>query len=216
EHLNSWPQKLYEEKYNELVDIYSFGMCLLEMMTFEYPYIECDNAVQIYRKVSSGVKPAALDKVNDPCVRQFIEKCLTTASKRLSARELLMDPFLQNEGECEIMDNSLLISLGNDFKEGKTILKEPYMNGSLHELDPASEQCLLDRGSFKTVEDPKLHCNSDVIMGESMHQESVEIVKFGSDSYAEAGNSTSSAKEMSQRNRDIRVKVKGKMTTQYC
>lgn len=45
--------ELYEEKYNELVDVYSFGMCLLEMVTFEYPYSECKNPVQIYKKVSS-------------------------------------------------------------------------------------------------------------------------------------------------------------------
>ncbi len=45
--------ELYEEEYNELVDIYSFGMCLLEMVTFEYPYSECTNAAQIYKKVSS-------------------------------------------------------------------------------------------------------------------------------------------------------------------
>lgn len=45
--------ELYEEEYNELVDIYSFGMCLLEMVTFEYPYSECINAAQIYKKVSS-------------------------------------------------------------------------------------------------------------------------------------------------------------------
>jgi WNK lysine deficient protein kinase len=45
--------ELYEEEYNELVDIYSFGMCLLEMVTFEYPYSECTNAAQIYKKVTS-------------------------------------------------------------------------------------------------------------------------------------------------------------------
>lgn len=45
--------ELYEEEYNELVDIYSFGMCLLEMVTFEYPYSECINAAQIYKKVMS-------------------------------------------------------------------------------------------------------------------------------------------------------------------
>lgn len=45
--------ELYEEQYNELVDIYSFGMCLLEMVTFEYPYSECMNAAQIYKKVTS-------------------------------------------------------------------------------------------------------------------------------------------------------------------
>lgn len=47
--------ELYEEEYTELVDIYSFGMCLLEMVTFEYPYSECDSAAQIYKKVSSVI-----------------------------------------------------------------------------------------------------------------------------------------------------------------
>lgn len=45
--------ELYDENYNELADIYSFGMCLLEMVTFEYPYCECRNSAQIYKKVSS-------------------------------------------------------------------------------------------------------------------------------------------------------------------
>lgn len=45
--------ELYEEEYNELVDIYAFGMCLLELVTFEYPYIECANAAQIYKKVTA-------------------------------------------------------------------------------------------------------------------------------------------------------------------
>lgn len=45
--------ELYEENYNELVDIYSFGMCMLEMVTREYPYSECTNAAQIYKKVTS-------------------------------------------------------------------------------------------------------------------------------------------------------------------
>ena len=45
--------EVYEEEYNELVDIYSFGMCVLEMVTFEYPYSECKHAAQIYKKVTS-------------------------------------------------------------------------------------------------------------------------------------------------------------------
>lgn len=48
--------ELYEENYNELVDIYSFGMCILEMLTSEYPYSECTNPAQIYKKVTM-VKP---------------------------------------------------------------------------------------------------------------------------------------------------------------
>jgi serine/threonine protein kinase len=45
--------ELYEEEYNELVDVYSFGMCILEMITCEYPYSECKNPAQIYKKVTS-------------------------------------------------------------------------------------------------------------------------------------------------------------------
>lgn len=45
--------ELYEEEYNELIDVYSFGMCMLEMVTFEYPYNECKNPAQIYKKVIS-------------------------------------------------------------------------------------------------------------------------------------------------------------------
>ncbi|KAI3825700.1 hypothetical protein L1987_07271 [Smallanthus sonchifolius] len=89
--------ELYEEEYNELVDIYAFGMCLLELVTFEYPYCECANAAQIYKKVTLGVKPASLAKVKDPEIRSFIEKCIAKASDRLSAKELLMDEFLHDE-----------------------------------------------------------------------------------------------------------------------
>ena len=44
--------ELYDEEYDDRVDVYSFGMCLLELATLEYPYAECRNAAQIYRKVS--------------------------------------------------------------------------------------------------------------------------------------------------------------------
>lgn len=44
--------ELYEEDYDAKVDVYSFGMCLLELDTMDYPYSECKNAAQIYRKVS--------------------------------------------------------------------------------------------------------------------------------------------------------------------
>ncbi|KAJ8421781.1 hypothetical protein Cgig2_011506 [Carnegiea gigantea] len=85
--------ELYDEEYNEMVDIYSFGMCVLEMVTMEIPYSECDNVARIYKKVTSGVRPAALDKVKDPEVKAFIEKCLAQPRARPSASELLADPF---------------------------------------------------------------------------------------------------------------------------
>ncbi|KNA25148.1 hypothetical protein SOVF_009460 [Spinacia oleracea] len=86
--------ELYEEEYNQLVDVYSFGMCMLQMITCEKPYSECSNSAQVYKKVSSGIKPEALSKVSDPQVKEFIDKCLAPVSERLSAIDLLQEPFL--------------------------------------------------------------------------------------------------------------------------
>ncbi|KAF5730894.1 serine/threonine-protein kinase WNK3 isoform X2 [Tripterygium wilfordii] len=100
--------ELYEEEYNELVDIYAFGMCVLELVTFEYPYVECANAAQIFKKVTSGIKPASLAKVTDSTVRAFIGKCIANVSERVPAKELLMDPFLRSHEESESISHALL------------------------------------------------------------------------------------------------------------
>lgn len=89
--------ELYEEDYNELVDIYSFGMCVLEMLTSEYPYSECSNPAQIYKKVTSGKLPGAFHRIQDAEARRFVGKCLENVSKRLPAKELLLDPFLASD-----------------------------------------------------------------------------------------------------------------------
>lgn len=91
--------ELYEEEYNELVDVYSFGMCLLEMLTSEYPYSECSNPAQIYKKVTSGKLPDAFYRIRDPEVQRFIGKCLENASTRMPAKDLLLDPFLASDEE---------------------------------------------------------------------------------------------------------------------
>lgn len=59
--------EMYEEKYDEAVDVYAFGMCILEMATSEYPYSECQNAAQIYRKVTSVSKNRRRDGVSCGC-----------------------------------------------------------------------------------------------------------------------------------------------------
>lgn len=97
--------EMYEEKYDEAVDVYAFGMCMLEMATSEYPYSECQNAAQIYRKVtnvrlcpqecrplpvfvqmfdclflSQGIKPNSFSKVKVPELKEIIEGCIRTNS----------------------------------------------------------------------------------------------------------------------------------------
>ncbi|PSS07732.1 Serine/threonine-protein kinase [Actinidia chinensis var. chinensis] len=116
--------ELYEEEYNELVDIYAFGLCLLELVTFEYPYVECANAAQIYKKVTSGIKPASLAKVKDHGVKAFIEKCIAKVSDRLPAKELILDPFLQSDEDNEIIGRPLPTN------PNTADLKDPVPDGS--------------------------------------------------------------------------------------
>ncbi|XAR68171.1 Non-specific serine/threonine protein kinase [Bertholletia excelsa] len=93
--------ELYEEDYTELVDIYSFGMCLLELATMEIPYSECDSIVKIYKKVTSGMMPQAMNKLSDPELAAFIKKCIGQPRARPSAADLLIDPFLSEIDQDE-------------------------------------------------------------------------------------------------------------------
>ena len=90
--------EMYEEHYDEYVDIYAFGMCMLEMSTSEYPYMECHNPVQIYRKVVEGVPPQSLDKVSDLDIKNIITQCIKFKKEdRPSIEELLDHNFFDED-----------------------------------------------------------------------------------------------------------------------
>jgi len=80
--------EMYEEVYGPSVDIYSFGMCVLEMVTNQTPYKECMNPAQIYKKVINGIKPAALDLILNEDVKGFISECLLPRDERPSCIDL--------------------------------------------------------------------------------------------------------------------------------
>lgn len=96
--------EMYEEMgYNEKVDIYAFGMCLLEMVTGEYPYSECKNAAQIYKKVSQGIKPDCLAAVEDKEILGIITACIAPEEERWSAKRLLDHPMFADDPEVILL-----------------------------------------------------------------------------------------------------------------
>ena len=98
--------ELYDEAYDEKVDVYAFGMCALEMITKQLPYAECRNATQIYKKVQADVPPDALALVPDERAAAFVRLCVRRdPAARPSASELLAHPFLVPDpafGETEV------------------------------------------------------------------------------------------------------------------
>lgn len=78
-----------------------------------------------------------MDKVKDPEIRKFIENCLAVASKRLPARELLSDPFLQSDAnkeqpECPPISIVRPESGGDDLDE--LVVKEESQSSLCHKV----------------------------------------------------------------------------------
>ncbi|KAL0213377.1 hypothetical protein RCL1_007003 [Eukaryota sp. TZLM3-RCL] len=90
--------ELFSESYNELVDIWSFGLTVLEILTLQYPYAECANPAQVFRKVTGGHPPAILASIQDAEIRSLIELCLLPADYRPSSRTLRDLAFFEPEG----------------------------------------------------------------------------------------------------------------------
>ncbi|EEY62010.1 serine/threonine protein kinase [Phytophthora infestans T30-4] len=107
--------ELYDESYDEKVDVYAFGMCVLEMVTKEVPYSECINPAQIYKKVTAGIRPKGLQRVVSQAARDFIELCLSRGNGLVdvTAQYLLDHPFLKAQDD----DNDMVECLDEDALE---------------------------------------------------------------------------------------------------
>ncbi|KAG8191381.1 hypothetical protein JTE90_006125 [Oedothorax gibbosus] len=90
--------EVYEENYDESVDVYAFGMCILEIATSEYPYSECTGPAQIYKKVTNGILPQNFKKVEQPELKEIIGMCISsTKEDRPTVKDLLLHEFFQED-----------------------------------------------------------------------------------------------------------------------
>jgi serine/threonine protein kinase len=98
--------EIYDEHYDCAVDIYAFGMCLLQMISRRMPYSECSSAGQVYKKIISGQKPIDVSRIRNRDLKSMVESCIQADPRfRPSAVELLGNPFWnrQNDGD-ELVD----------------------------------------------------------------------------------------------------------------
>ena len=89
--------EVYQGKYTVKADIYSFGMTMLEMVTREKPYKECDgNILLICDKVVKKIYPLCMNKIRNEKLKNFIQLCFKSESERPSANDLLQNEFLND------------------------------------------------------------------------------------------------------------------------
>ncbi|XP_047662958.1 serine/threonine-protein kinase WNK3 isoform X2 [Tachysurus fulvidraco] len=176
--------EMYEEHYDESVDVYAFGMCMLEMATSEYPYSECQNAAQIYRKVTSGIKPASFGKVNDPEIKEIIEGCIRqNRGERLSIKDLLNHTFF---GE----DTGVRVELAEEdtgsqdclalriWVEEPKKLKGKHKDNEAIEFSYNLENDSAEEVALEMVKSGFFHESDAKVVGKSIRDRITQIKKF--------------------------------------
>ncbi|XP_017343530.2 serine/threonine-protein kinase WNK3 isoform X1 [Ictalurus punctatus] len=176
--------EMYEEHYDESVDVYAFGMCMLEMATSEYPYSECQNAAQIYRKVTSGIKPASFDKVNDPEIKEIIEGCIRqNRGERLSIKDLLNHTFFGEDTGVRVelaeedVGNQDCLALRIWVEEPKK-LKGKHKDNEAIEFSYNLENDSAEEVALEMVKSGFFHESDAKVVGKSIRDRITQIKKF--------------------------------------
>ncbi|XP_077073773.1 serine/threonine-protein kinase WNK2 isoform X7 [Siphateles boraxobius] len=175
--------EMYEEHYDEAVDVYAFGMCMLEMATSEYPYSECQNAAQIYRKVTSGVKPASYNKVMDPEVKEIIGECICqNKEERYTIKDLLNHAFFAEDTGVRVElaeeDDGMKMSIALKlWVEDPRRLKGKYRDGGAIEFSFDLEKEVPEAVAQEMVESGFFHESDAKIVGKSI-RDRVALIKW--------------------------------------
>lgn len=112
--------------------------------------------------------------MKDPEVRQFIEKCLANASTRLSARELLRDPFLQAEN-CE-----------TNFGAIKCLTElSDYVNPVIHNPPPNYKDDSFSNRSFNEYSIPSYVQNGLSYQQHDIEQNEIHLFEHNDDEQEE-------------------------------
>ena len=116
-----------EGKYSFKADIYSLGLSLLELLTVQKPYKECEGALNIYVNKKKGIMPECLKLITDKGIKDFIVTCLNKENKRPTAKELLENNnWLNNKNNCE---NNSIIEIKGALRQKNFYLHNRFKSG---------------------------------------------------------------------------------------
>eukprot|EP00730_Choanoeca_flexa_P005053 TRINITY_DN11866_c3_g5_i1.p1 TRINITY_DN11866_c3_g5~~TRINITY_DN11866_c3_g5_i1.p1 ORF type:complete len:1199 (+),score=429.64 TRINITY_DN11866_c3_g5_i1:402-3998(+) len=134
--------EIYTNDYDHRVDIYAFGMCVLEMMTGKFPF-EGMSLHQICEAVKQGIKPKLLRKIESDTAKDFIMACVAfKADERAAIKDLLKHDFLDNRElfDARVGQHSSTLELKHINRAEKSVEimleKVPESSGSAQQ-DPA-------------------------------------------------------------------------------
>ena len=117
-----------EGKYNYKADIYSLGLSLVELLTVQKPYKECEGALNIYINKKKGIMPESFNIITDKGIREFIMLCLNTENKRPTAKEILEHNKWLNDKN--VSENNSIIEIKGALRQKNFYLNNRYKSGA--------------------------------------------------------------------------------------
>ena len=150
--------EVFYGKYGVKADIYSFGMTMLEMITNETPYKECEgNILVICERATKQIMPESLSKIRNKKLKEFIMSCLKKEEERPSASDLLQSEFLKDlesdENNYPGLDYPIQRKIASISSFEKLLALSPYKKKKYK-----TESIKIDKGSLltKTNSPPKM------------------------------------------------------------
>ena len=117
-----------EGKYSYKADIYSLGLSLVELLTVQKPYKECEGALNIYVNKKKGIMPESFSIITDRGIREFIMLCLNSENKRPTAKEILEKNKWLNDKN--VSENNSIIEIKGALRQKNFYLNNRYKSGA--------------------------------------------------------------------------------------
>lgn len=116
-----------EGKYGFKSDIYSLGLTLIELLTVQKPYKECEGALNIYINKIKGILPESFKLITDEGIKDFILLCLEKEKNRPTAKDLLE----KNKWLCDKNNNknNSIIEIKGALRQKNFYLNHRYKSG---------------------------------------------------------------------------------------
>lgn len=194
------------EGYNEKVDMYAFGMCLIEMATGMYPYKECNASSDVYKCILQGVPPVALYSIKDPCLKNLILNCLVLEKDRISSKRALDHHFFDTESQCpgdcvppESMNIQPLTTPANDMEISLISFVDSLITFQLFFMCEAKFIKFCFDVQADTVEDVAEEMMEEEVVGPTQKENLKKMLKRGIERALERKDSESK-KESTNRN----------------
>lgn len=115
------PERL-DGTFEPCIDIWSLGICFLELLTQQPAYSECKTPQELILAIRSLTPPQSLALVQNKAAQSLIQSCLTPPNKRPRIDQILEDSIFGELSQTSIqqtheVDGSIQIILQNDHED---------------------------------------------------------------------------------------------------